>query len=60
MKKNGKKHRKKRIFFTDLFWLLLWVCIWKMIYKAWEGAPITFEITQNEEELRKIYQNVWC
>jgi hypothetical protein len=27
MKKNGKKHRKKRIFFTDLFWLLLWVCI---------------------------------
>jgi hypothetical protein len=29
-----------------------------MICKAWEGAPITFLITQNEEELRKICQSV--
>jgi hypothetical protein len=34
------------------------LCIWKMICRTSEGAPITFLITQNEEELRKICQSV--
>jgi len=55
MKKNGKK---KRIFFTTLFGLFPWLCVSKMICRAWEDTPITFQITQNGEELRKIYQSV--
>jgi hypothetical protein len=49
---------KKRILFTALFWLVPWFGIWKMICTAREGAPITFLITQNGEELRKMYQSV--
>ncbi len=58
MKKNSYCNLKKCTFFTALFWLVFWPCILKMICKAWEGAPITFLITQNEEELRKICQSV--
>jgi len=58
---NEKKHilqSKKRIFFTAFFGLVLWLCISKMICRAWEGTPITFQITQNGEEFRKICQSV--
>jgi hypothetical protein len=58
MKKNSFCNLQKRFFYCFLF-TAFWRCILKMICKASEGAPITFLITQNEEELRKIYQNVW-
>jgi hypothetical protein len=59
MKKNWKKTHfaiRENIFFYCSFWLILWLCISKMICRAWEGAPISFQITQNGEELRKICQ----
>jgi hypothetical protein len=57
--KNAFCNFKKHIFFAALYCLLLWLRISKMIYKAWEGTPIPFEITQNGEELRKICQKVF-
>jgi hypothetical protein len=58
MKKNVFCNFKKHILFTTCFWPIPWLCISNMIRRAGEAFPITFEITQNGEELKKICQNV--
>jgi hypothetical protein len=47
---------KKTYFFYSSFGWSLGFCLSKMIWRAWE--PITFKITPNEQELRKICQSV--
>jgi len=59
--KKKKTHfaiEKTHFFLLIFFWPVLWLCIYNMNCIACEGVSITFQITQNGEELRKICQSV--
>jgi preprotein translocase subunit SecG len=58
-KKNVINNLKKTYFIYHFFWLVFWLYISKMNCKTSKGVHITFLISQNGENLKKICQNVW-